>query len=225
MGKKDAEEMDRQKDTFLAGAKGLGIDPKKAEAIFDQMAKFAEYGFNKSHSAAYALIAYQTAYLKAHYPVEFMAALLTCDMDSTDKVIKNISDCREQGIEVLPPDINTSGLSFTVVGNSMRFGLGAVKNVGAGAIEAILEARKDGPFKDLFDFCERVDLRRVNKRVIESLIKCGAFDSTGATRAALMEGLEAAIELWPEVSRRSGPAPRSPCSAPKRSPGATATAA
>jgi len=199
MGKKDAKEMERQKDTFLAGAKELAIDTKKAEAIFDQMAKFAEYGFNKSHSAAYALIAYQTAYLKAHFPVEFMAALLTCDMDSTDKVVKNISDCREQGIEVLPPDINTSGLSFTVVGNSMRFGLGAVKNVGEGAILAILEARAEGHFKDLFDFCERVDLRRVNKRVIESLIKCGAFDSTKAARAALMEGLEAATSYGQKV--------------------------
>ena len=128
-----------------------------------------------------------------------MAALLTCDMDNTDKVIKNISDCREQGIEVLPPDINTSGLSFTVVGTSMRFGLGAVKNVGAGAIEAILEARTEGPFKDLFDFCERVDLRRVNKRVIESLIKCGAFDSTGATRSSLMEGLEAASSYGQKI--------------------------
>jgi DNA polymerase-3 subunit alpha len=199
MGKKDAKEMDRQKDTFLKGAKELAIDTKKAEAIFDQMAKFAEYGFNKSHSAAYALIAYQTAYLKAHYPVEFMAALLTCDMDSTDKVIKNISDCREQGIEVLPPDINTSGHSFTVVGKSMRFGLGAVKNVGGGAIEAILEARAEGLFKDIFDFCERVDLRRVNKRVVESLVKCGAFDSTKATRASLIEGLEAATSYGQKI--------------------------
>ncbi len=206
MGKKDAKEMERQKDTFLAGAKGLGIDTKKAEAIFDQMAKFAEYGFNKSHSAAYALIAYQTAYLKAHYPVEFMAALLTCDMDSTDKVIKNISDCREQGLEVLPPDINSSGLSFTVVGHSMRFGLGAVKNVGAGAIEAILEARKEGAFKGLYDFCERVDLRRVNKRVIESLIKCGAFDSTGAYRAALIEGLEAATSYGQKIQEEKASA-------------------
>jgi DNA polymerase-3 subunit alpha len=192
MGKKEAYVMAKEKIPFLEGAAKQGIDPKKAGAIFDLMAKFAAYGFNKSHSAAYALIAYQTAYLKAHYPVEFMAALLTCDMDSTDKVVKNICDCREQGVEVLPPDINTSGLSFTVVGTSMRFGLGAVKNVGTGAIEAILEARKDGPFKSLYDFCERVDLRRVNKRVIESLIKCGAFDSTCATRASLMEGLEAA---------------------------------
>jgi len=195
MGKKDDKEMTRQKGLFLEGAKANNLDPKKAEAIFDLMHKFAEYGFNKSHSAAYALIAYQTAYLKAHYPVEFLAALLTCDMDSTDKVIKNITDCREQGIEVLPPDINKSGLSFTVVDKSMRFGLGAVKNVGVGAIEAILEAREDGPFTGLYDFCERVDLRRVNKRVIESLIKCGAFDSTGATRAAQIEGLEAATNL------------------------------
>jgi DNA polymerase-3 subunit alpha len=199
MGKKDAKEMERQKDTFLSGARGLGIDTKKAEAIFDQMAKFAEYGFNKSHSAAYALIAYQTAYLKAHFPVEFMAALLTCDMDSTEKVVKNINDCREQGVDVLPPDINSSGLSFTVVGTSMRFGLGAVKNVGAGAIEAILEARKDGHFNSLYDFCERVDLRRVNKRVIESLVKCGAFDSTGARRASLMDGLEAAASYGQKI--------------------------
>ena len=199
MGKKDIKEMGLQKDTFLSGARELGIDTKKAEAIFDQMAKFAEYGFNKSHSAAYALIAYQTAWLKAHYPVEFMAALLTCDMDNTDKVVKNISDCREQDIEVLPPDINSSGLSFTVVGTSMRFGLGAVKNVGGGAIEAILEARRDGPFTSLFDFCERVDLRKVNKRVIESLIKCGAFDSTKATRSSLMGGLESATNYGQKI--------------------------
>jgi len=184
MGKKDDKEMSRQKGLFLEGAKAGNIDPKKAEAIFDLMHKFAEYGFNKSHSAAYALIAYQTAYLKAHYPVEFMAALLSCDMDSTDKVLKSISDCREQGIEVLPPDINASGQSFTVVGNSMRFGLGAVKGVGGGAVESIIEARTEGPFTDIYDFCERVDLRRVNKRVLEALIKCGTFDSlhSGAPR-------------------------------------------
>jgi DNA polymerase-3 subunit alpha len=199
MGKKDAYVMAKEKIPFLEGAAKQGVDPKKAEAIFDLMAKFAAYGFNKSHSAAYALIAYQTAFLKAHYPVEFMAALLTCDMDNTDKVVKNISDCRGQGVDVLPPDINASGLSFTVVGTSMRFGLGAVKNVGAGAIEAILEARKAGPFKSLYDFCELVDLRRVNKRVIESLIKCGAFDSTSATRASLMEGLEAAASYGQKI--------------------------
>jgi len=201
MGKKDDKEMTRQKGLFLEGARNNNIDPKKAESIFDLMHKFAEYGFNKSHSAAYALISYQTAFLKAHYPVEFLAALLTCDMDSTDKVIKNINDCREQGIEVLPPDVNKSGLSFTVVGKSMRFGLGAVKGVGTGAVEAILEARREGPFKDIFDFCERVDMRRCNKKVLEALIKCGAFDSTSATRAAQMEGLEAAMNLGQRIQQ------------------------
>jgi len=201
MGKKDPAVMAKEKEPFLEGAKSQGIDLQKAEAIFDQMAQFAEYGFNKSHSAAYALIAYQTAWLKAHYPVEFLAALLTCDMDNTDKVIKNIADCRDQGIEVLPPDINASGLSFKVVGNSMRFGMGAVKGVGSGAVEAILEARGEEPFKDLFDFCERVDLRKVNKRVIEALIKCGSFDCAGATRAAMIEGLEAAMNYGQRVQQ------------------------
>jgi len=201
MGKKDPAEMAKQRDIFLDGAKKNGIDMKKAEAIFDLMAKFAEYGFNKSHSAAYALIAYQTAYLKAHYPVEFMTALLTEDMGSTDKVVKNIADCREMEIQVLPPDINASDLSFSVLEHAIRFGLGAVKNVGSAAIEAILEARRDGPFGDIFDFSERVDLRRVNKRVVESLIKCGAFDSTGARRAQLMAGLEDAMALGQKIQQ------------------------
>ncbi|HEY6006924.1 MAG TPA: DNA polymerase III subunit alpha, partial [Geobacteraceae bacterium] len=159
MGKKDPAEMAKQRDIFLEGAKKNSIDTKKAEGIFDLMAKFAEYGFNKSHSAAYALVAYQTAYLKAHHPVEFLAALLTEDMGNTDKVIKNIADCREMGIEVLPPDINASDKSFRVLGNSIRFGFGAIKNVGESAILAILEARQEGPFKDIYEFCERVDLR------------------------------------------------------------------
>ncbi len=201
MGKKDPAAMAKEKDKFLAGAKEKKIDRKKAEAIFDLMAKFAEYGFNKSHSAAYALVSYHTAYLKAHYPVEFMAALLTEDMGNTDKVIKNIADCREMGIQVLPPDINASDLSFRVLENSIRFGLGAVKNVGEAAIEAILEARREGPFRDLFDFCERVDLRRVNKRVIESLIKCGAFDSTKNSRSCLMAGLEEAANLGQRIQQ------------------------
>ncbi len=201
MGKKDAVEMARQKEHFLAGAGEKNIDLKKAEAIFDLMAKFAEYGFNKSHSAAYALLAYQTAYLKTHYPVEFMAALLTEDMENTDKVIKNITDCRDMGIEVLPPDINASDRSFKVLEHSLRFGLGAVKNVGTSAVEAILEARETAPFQDLFDFCERVDLRRVNKRVVESLIKCGAFDSTGAKRAQVMAALESAMELGQKIQK------------------------
>jgi DNA polymerase-3 subunit alpha len=201
MGKKDAGEMAKQRDTFLEGAKSRGTDLKKAGAIFDLMAKFAEYGFNKSHSAAYALIAYQTAYLKAHYPVEFMAALLTEDMGNTDKVIKNISDCRDMGIQVLPPDINASDRSFLVLEQAMRFGLGAVKNVGTGAIEAIIEARANVPFCGLFDFCERVDLRRVNKRVLESLIKCGAFDATGEKRSAMIAGLEPAMDLGQRIQR------------------------
>ncbi len=201
MGKKDPAEMAKQRDIFLAGAEQQKVDAKKAAAIFDLMAKFAEYGFNKSHSAAYALVAYQTAYLKAHYPVEFMAALLTEDMDNTDKVIKNINECREMGIEVLPPDINASDCSFKVLEHSMRFGLGAVKNVGAGAVEAILESRRDGVFTSLFDFCERVDLRRVNKRVVESLIKCGAFDSVGAKRSQLIAGLEDAMETGQKIQR------------------------
>ncbi len=201
MGKKDPAVMAKEKVPFLEGAKEQGVDQKKAEAIFDLMAKFAEYGFNKSHSAAYALIAYQTAYLKAHYPVEFMAALLTEDMGNTDKVLKNISDCREMGIEVLPPDINASAMSFNVFGKSLRFGLGAVKNVGEAAIEAILDARSSGNFLDLYDFCERVDLRRVNKRVVESLIKCGAFDSTGAKRAVLMVLLEDAMAIGQKIQQ------------------------
>ncbi|GFE61909.1 DNA polymerase III subunit alpha [Geobacter sp. AOG2] len=206
MGKKDPAVMAKEKEPFLAGAKAQGLDLKKAEAIFDLMAKFAEYGFNKSHSAAYALIAYQTAYLKSYYPVEFMAALLTCDMDNTDKVVKSIGDCREQGIEVLPPDVNKSGLSFTVVGNSMRFGLGAVKGIGTGAVEAILEARAEGPFRDIYDFCERVDMRRANKKVLEALVKCGAFDSTGAFRMPLMEGLEQAMAYGQKIQEEKSSA-------------------
>ncbi len=201
MGKKEPAEMAKQRGIFLAGARQNSIDGKKAEAIFDLMAKFAEYGFNKSHSAAYALIAYQTAYLKAHYPVEFMAALLTEDMDSSDKVTKNIAECREMGIQVLPPDINASEHSFTVRENSIRFGLGAVKNVGAAAVEAIIETRAEGVFVDLFDFCNRVDLRRVNRRVVESLIKCGAFDSTGARRGQMVAALEGAMELGQKLQK------------------------
>jgi DNA polymerase-3 subunit alpha len=199
MGKKDASVMAKEKIPFLEGAKQQGIDPKKAEAIFDLMAMFAEYGFNKSHSAAYALISYQTAYLKAHYPVEFMAALLTEDMGNTDKVVKNIADCRGMGIEVLPPDINESDLSFRVIGKSIRFGFGAIKNVGESAIVAIVEARGAGPFKGLFDFCERVDLRKVNKRVMEALIKCGAFDSTKGKRSAMFAALEEAVNLGQRI--------------------------
>ena len=201
MGKKKPEEMAKQKDLFLTGAKENKLDPKKAEGVFDLMEKFAAYGFNKSHSAAYALVAYHTAYLKAHYPVEFMAALLTEDMENTDKVIKNISEVRSMGIEVLPPDINASDRSFTVHGRSIRFGLGAVKGVGSAALESIIEVRKEEPYVSLHDFCERVDLRKVNKKVVEALIRCGAFDSLGGKRAQYMTVLEEAMEIGQKVQR------------------------
>jgi len=201
MGKKVREEMAEQKEIFLAGAKKKNLNIKKATAVFDLMEMFAEYGFNKSHSAAYALIAFQTAYLKTHYPVEFMAALLTEDMENTDKVIKNISEVRAMGIDVLPPDINESLRSFTVHDNAIRFGLGAVKGVGAAALESIVEVRKDEPYQSLSDFCERVDLRKVNRRVIEALIKCGAFDSLGGKRAQFIAILDDAIDLGQKMQK------------------------
>ena len=201
MGKKKPEEMAKQKEIFMAGAGENQLDLKKAEAVFDLMEKFAAYGFNKSHSAAYALVAYHTAYLKTHYPVEFMAALLTEDMENTDKVIKNINEVRSMGVEVLPPDINASSSSFTVHDKSIRFGLGAVKGVGGAAIEAILEARGDEPFVALNDFCERCDLRKVNKKVIEALIKCGAFDSLGGRRAQFLAVLEEAMDIGQKMQR------------------------
>ena len=176
MAKKDALEMERQKEKFLEGTKKNRIPSKKAEKIFEQMETFGRYGFNKSHSAAYALLAYQTAYLKTHYPIEFMAALLTSEAQNADKIVKYISECREMRIEILPPDINESFKHFAVIGNQIRFGLTAVKNVGDAAIDIILAEREgNGKFQSLYDFCQRVDLRKVNRRVIESLIKCGSF--------------------------------------------------
>ena len=202
MGKKKHEVMAKERDRFMAGAAENRIDRQKAAKVFDLMEKFAGYGFNKSHSAAYGLIAYQTAFLKAHHPVEFMTALLTCDMNNTDNVVKFISECREHGIAVLPPDVNESSKEFTVVGDRIRFGLAAVKNVGSGAIDSILECREEkGPYKSIFDFCERVDLRRVNRRVTESLIKAGAFDSFGARRSQLMSAMDAAMERAQSLHR------------------------
>jgi len=193
MGKKMPEEMEKLKKNFIQGAKNNKIPEKKAEKIFDLMAFFAEYGFNKSHSAAYALIAYQTAYLKTHLPVEFMAALLSSDMDNTSKVVTYINECKEMGIKILPPDINESEREFKVMGNSIRFGLEAVKGVGGSAIEAIIEARTAGTFTSLMSFCLKVDSRRVNKKVIESLIKAGAFDSIGR-RSQLMAALDSTLD-------------------------------
>ncbi len=202
MGKKKAAEMAKQKEKFLAGAHKNKITPQKAEKIFDLMAKFAEYGFNKSHSAAYAYVSYQTAYLKAHYPVEFMAALLSCEMENTDKVVKHISECREKAIEVLPPDVNESHRDFTVSAGKIRFGLAAVKNVGHSAIESILAMRAEkGGFTSLFDFCTKVDLRKVNKKVIESLIKCGAFDTIHPQRSQLIAALDEAVSVAQKIQK------------------------
>lgn len=202
MGKKNAEMMAKHRKLFMEGANKNNLPQDKAEKIFDLMEKFGGYGFNKSHSAAYALIAYQTAYLKTHYPVEFMAALLTSEMNSIDGVVKYIAECRSHSISVLPPDINESSVEFTVSGSQIRFGLVAVKNVGENAIEAIIAERgKKGPFSSLFHFCERVDLRKVNKRVLESLIKCGAFDSTGHYRSQMMASLEDALDYGQIVQR------------------------
>ena len=196
MGKKDPEEMAKQRERFVEGAVKNKIDAEKAGEIFDQMETFARYGFNKSHSAAYALVSYQTAYLKTHHPVEFMAALLTSEMGDTDKVIKNLAECRDKNIGVLPPDINESQADFTPVGEKIRFGLTAVKNVGEKAVEVILQSRaEDGPFKSIFDFCRRVDLTAVNRRVLESLIKCGAFDSTATSRARMLGALDEAMRI------------------------------
>ena len=194
MGKKDPEAMAKQRARFVQGATGRGFQPKKVEKIFDLMEQFAGYGFNKSHSAAYALLAYQTAYLKTKYPVEFMAALLTSVSGSTDDVVKYINECREMGIAVEPPDVNVSDAYFTPHGDAIRFGLAAVKNVGHNAIESIVKARKAaGAFKSVFQFCEKVDLHLLNKRVVESLIKSGAMDAMGR-RAQLMAVIDSAMD-------------------------------
>ncbi|CAJ0600736.1 unnamed protein product [Cylicocyclus nassatus] len=178
------------------GTKEKGLPDELAQHIFDLLTHFADYGFNKSHSAAYAYVAWQTAYLKAHYPAEFMAAMLTSIMDTNDKVGVYIEQCHRMGISILPPDINASGMVFSVDGEAIRFGLAAVKNVGEAAIDGIVKERnKNGAFKDLSDFCNRVDNKAVNRRVMESLIKCGAFDSTGAKRSQLLEALEQALNL------------------------------
>ena len=194
MGKKNAEEMAKQRQRFVKGALDRGFPQKKVEKIFDLMEQFAGYGFNKSHSAAYALLAYHTAYMKTHYPVEFMAALLTSVSGSTDDVVKYIKECREMGIAVEPPDVNVSDAYFTPHGEAIRFGLAAVKNVGHNAIESIVMARKEiGAFKSIFQFCEKVDLRLLNKRVIESLVKSGAMDAMGR-RSQLMAVIDSAME-------------------------------
>jgi DNA polymerase-3 subunit alpha len=193
MGKKKAEVMQAERKGFLEGCEKNQVDLKIAGEIFDLMEKFAEYGFNKSHSAAYGLITIHTAWLKAHYRAEFMAALLSSEKDNTDKVVLHIAEARSAGIQVLPPDVNLSLLEFAPVEGKIRFGLGAIKGVGEGAIEAILEARKEGPFKSLFDFCERVDSRRANRKVLECLVKAGAFDFEKRPRRQLFDTIERAM--------------------------------
>ena len=201
MGKKKPELMQKERSRFMEGALKNGVPEEKAREIFDLMEKFAGYGFNKSHSAAYAMIAYQTAYMKAHHPVAFMAALISGDMGNTDKIYKYIKECADMGIEVLPPDINDSDVTFSVKGNSLRFGLAAIKNVGEAAVESIVKERAaKGPFKSLYDFCRRVDLHKVNRKTLESLIKAGAFDSTGKERHVLLGALDKAME---EAGRRN----------------------
>jgi DNA polymerase-3 subunit alpha len=202
MGKKMASVMLSMRDKFLTGARAKKIPDKIAVQVFDLMEQFAQYGFNKSHSTAYALLAYQTAYLKVHFPVPFMAALLTSEIGDTDKVVMYIAECKDMGISVLPPDINHSELPFHSAKGKIRFAMLAIRNVGAGAIESILEHRKkSGPFRDLFQFCEAVDSRSMNKRVLESLIKSGALDSLGWKRAQLMAMADAALEHGQKAQR------------------------
>src|SRR5262245_43324295 len=196
MGKKDRELMAQQREKFIGGCKSNRIDGRKAEKVWDQIEKFAGYGFNKSHAAVYGVVAYQTAYLKANHPVEFMAALLTSEMDKTDKIVQYIEETRAMGLRVEPPDVNVSSTQFSASGEAVHFGLAAIKNVGATAIESIVRARReDRAFASLDDLCSRVDLRLVNRRVLESLIKAGACDSLKSSRAGLLSGLDQAMEV------------------------------
>ncbi len=203
MGKKKPEEMAKQRSVFVDGAVARGVPAARAGYIFDLIEKFAGYGFNKSHSVAYALLAYQTAWLKAHYPEAFMAAVLSCDMDHTDKVVSFIDECAGIGIEVLPPDVNQSSFAFTVAGpGTIRYGLGAIKGVGEGAVDAIVgERQQGGEFRDLVDLCRRVDLKLAGKRTLEAMVKAGSFDGFKRTRASLAAALPAAIQLGEQRTR------------------------
>ncbi|MEQ1487937.1 MAG: DNA polymerase III subunit alpha, partial [Methylotenera sp.] len=205
MGKKKIEEMDAQRKTFTEGAVKNNMTERQATELFDLLEKFAGYGFNKSHAAAYALVAYQTAYLKAHYPAAFLASTMSADMNNTDSVHIFYDDCLPNQIEVLAPDVNQSEFKFTPISkNQMLYGLGAVKGTGLAAIEVILQARqKEGPFKDLFDFCNRLDLRKVNRRVVESLIRAGAFDKLSHSRNALLAGVAMAMAAAEQNSANS----------------------
>jgi DNA polymerase-3 subunit alpha len=203
MGKKKPEEMAKQRSVFVTGAVTRGVAEAQATMIFDLMEKFAGYGFNKSHSAAYALLSYQTAWLKAHHPAAFMAAVLSSDMDKTDKVVTLIDECERMQLTIEPPDVNESVYAFKVSGpGSIRYGMGAIKGVGASAVEAIMEERTArGPYRDLPDLCRRVDLQRVNRRVFEALIRSGSLDRIGANRATLTDQLDRAVHLGEQNSR------------------------
>jgi DNA polymerase-3 subunit alpha len=205
MGKKKPEEMAQQRAIFIEGATGRGHDPDLATQLFDLMEKFAEYGFNKSHTAAYAVITYQTAWLKAHYPAEFMAATLSSDMDDTDKVQLFVKDARDNGVKVLGPDVNASGYRFDPVdARTIRYGLGAVKGTGEAAVHEILAARAGRPFADLFDFCVRIDRRVVNRRAIDALVRAGAFDALDPDRARLAANVGRAIEAADQRDAAAG---------------------
>ncbi|MBT8136413.1 MAG: DNA polymerase III subunit alpha [Gammaproteobacteria bacterium] len=205
MGKKKPEEMARQRSVFLDGAEERGVDRAVAAGIFDLIEKFAGYGFNRSHSAGYAVLSYQTAWLKAHYPAAFMAAVLSADMDHTDKIVTIIDDCHNIGLDVLSPDVNYSGYKFDVASDqAIRYGLGAIKGVGRAAVESIINERDAGePYADLHDLCARIDLQRVNKRVLEALIRAGALDGIGPNRATLMAQLPTALRLADQSARAS----------------------
>jgi DNA polymerase-3 subunit alpha len=204
MGKKDPAVMAKQRTRFLQGTRENDIPDEAAEYIFDLMEKFAGYGFNKSHSAAYALISYQTAYLKAHYPAEFMAAMITSEVNNTDKVMAHVNNCREMDIPVLPPDVNKSENQFTVEGEQVRFGLSGIKGVGANAVASIVAERQaGGDFLSLLDFCQRVNMRKVNKKVIESLAKSGAMDALGCTRRSIMAGMERVMAMAQRSSKNT----------------------
>lgn len=203
MGKKKQEEMDKQRAIFEAGAAKNGIDPDLAIKIFELVSKFAQYGFNKSHSAAYALVSYQTLWMKVHYPSEFMAAVMSADMDNTDKIVTLVDECERMGLTILPPDVNKGEYKFSVdEAQHIVYGIGAIKGVGEGPIESIIAARDaEGPFTDLFDFCRRVDLKKLNRRVMERLIKAGALDKLGPHRASLMASLEKAMKQADQAAK------------------------
>ena len=202
VSKKKREVLDEQQEAFISGCVAQGYSEETGRKVYDLILRFADYGFNRSHSAAYAVLAYQTAFLKANHPLPFMAALMTTVMGSHGKMAEYIEDCRKHGIRVLPPDIHESDHGFSVKNGGIRMGMAAIKNVGSHAIESILQERRKRPFRDLFDFCRRVDLRTCNRRVIESLIQCGAMDHLPGHRARLLAMLDEAMEQGGEYQKR-----------------------